>query len=108
MESEILSKMHRKIVESFLDVLILLELKDDSLSSYDVISSIRKRFNVLLNSATVYTCLDDLEREGLITREGAQRRKVYMLTEKGNKTVKILLKRKKKILGLVMNLFIRK
>jgi DNA-binding PadR family transcriptional regulator len=100
--------MHRRIVKNFLDLLILMELGETSLSGYDVISFIHKRFGVLLSSGTVYSCLYFLEREGLITSEWARRKRVYKLTEKGKRTVKTLLKMKDKILGLVVNLFIGK
>lgn len=108
LEPEILRKMHKRIVRNFLDVSILLELKDSSLSGYDVISFVHKRFGVLLSSGTVYSCLYHLEREGLINGEWAQRKRVYKLTEKGNQRVKTLLKMQNKILALVANLFIDK
>jgi DNA-binding PadR family transcriptional regulator len=85
-----------------------MELGETSLSGYDVISFIHKRFGVLLSSGTVYSCLYFLEREGLIRSEWARRKRVYKLTEKGKQTVRTLLKMKDKILGLVVNLFIGK
>jgi DNA-binding PadR family transcriptional regulator len=106
LESEILRKMHRRIVRNFLDVLILLELSEGPLSGYDVISLVHKRFGVLVSSGSVYSCLYYLERVGLVKGEWVQRRRVYKLTEKGNRTVKTLLKMKDKILGLVVNLFL--
>lgn len=108
MESEILSKMNRKVVKHFLDVLVLLELRTRSLSGYDVISFLHKRFDVLVSSGTVYSCLYYLEREGLITGEWVQRKRVYTLTDKGKKTANALLRMKDKILGLVLNIFIAK
>jgi DNA-binding PadR family transcriptional regulator len=108
LESEILRKMHRRIVKNFLYVLILLELMDNQLSGYDVISFIHKHFNVLLSSGAVYSCLYFMEREGLIRSERVRRKRVYKLTEKGKQTVRTLLKMKDKILGLVVNLFIGK
>jgi DNA-binding PadR family transcriptional regulator len=108
LESDILKKMHRRILKNFLDLLILIELEETSLSGYDVISFIHRRFDVLLSSGTVYSCLYFLEREGLIKSEWIRRKRVYELTEKGKQTVKTLLKMKDKILGLVVNLFIGK
>lgn len=108
LESDILRKMHRRIVKNFLDVSVLLELRTSSLSGYDVISLIHKRFNVLVSSGTVYSCLYHLEREGLIDGEWIQRKRVYTLTEKGKKTANALLHMKDKILGLILNLFITK
>jgi len=106
MESEILMEMHRRVVTNFLDVLILLKLRNASLSGYDIISYVHKRFDMLISSGTVYSCLYHLERDGLIKGELVQRKRVYMLTEKGRETVKTILGMKDKILGLVVNIFI--
>ena len=104
MESEILMKMHRRVVTNFLDVLILLKLRNAPLSGYDIISYIHKRFDMLISSGTVYSCLYHLERDGLIKGELVQRKRVYMLTEKGSETAKTLLSMRDKILGLVLNI----
>jgi DNA-binding PadR family transcriptional regulator len=105
-DDEVLRKMHRRVVKCFLDVLVLLELRDNPLSGYDVISFVHKRFNVLLSSGTAYSCLYYLEREGLIRSEWARRKRVYKLTEKGQQRAKALLRMKNKILGLMVNLFL--
>ena len=78
------------------------------MSGYDVISYVHKRFDVLVSSGTVYSCLYNLEREGLIRGELIQRKRVYTLTEKGKKTADTLLHMKDKILGLILNIFIAK
>lgn len=106
MESEILMKMHRRVVTDFLDMLILLKLRNGSLSGYGIISYIHKRFDILISSGTVYSCLYHLERDELIEEERTQRKRMYVLTEKGRETVKTLLSMRDKILGLVVNLFI--
>jgi len=104
MESEILMKMNRRVVTNFLDVLILLKLRNGSFSGYDIISYIHKRFDMLISSGTVYSCLYHLERDGLIKGELVQRKRVYTLTEKGSETAKTLLSMRDKILGLVLNI----
>ena len=105
-ESEILNKMQRRIVQNFLDVVILLELRKRPLSGYDVISFIHNKFGLLLSSGTVYSYLYSLERDGLIKGEYSQRRRVYTLTERGEETAKAYLNAKGKILGLLLNLFV--
>jgi len=104
MESEILMKMNRRIVRIFLDVLILLKLRNAPLSGYDIISYIHKRFDMLISSGTVYSRLYHLERDGLIKGELVQRKRVYTLAEKGRETVKTILGMKDKISGLVLNI----
>ncbi|MDI6905200.1 MAG: PadR family transcriptional regulator [Candidatus Bathyarchaeia archaeon] len=106
MESETLMKLYRRIVVDFLDVLILLKLRNVSLSGYDIISYVHKRFNMLISSGTVYSCLYRLERDELIKGERGQRKRVYTLTQKGKKTIETLLNMKNKILGLIVDLFI--
>jgi DNA-binding PadR family transcriptional regulator len=104
LESEILMKMNKRVVTIFLDVLILLKLRNAPLSGYDIISYIHKRFDMLISSGTVYLCLYHLERDGLIKGELVQRKRVYTLAEKGSETAKTLLSMRDKILGLVLNI----
>jgi len=106
MESEILTKMNRRLATDFLDVLILLKLENVSLSGYDIISYVQKRFNMPVSSGMVYSCLYHLERDELIKGESSQKKKVYTLTGKGKEKVKTLLSMRNKILGLVVDLFI--
>lgn len=105
MESESLMKTHRRFVMNFLDVLILLKLRNASLSGYDIISSIHKRFNMLISSGTVYSLLYRLERDGLIKGQSHSRKRMYTLTDKGRKTVNVLLGMRDKILRLVLDIF---
>lgn len=109
MKSEVLMKMHKKIVTNFLDTLILLKLRNSSLGGPDIISYIHKRFHVAISAGTVYSHLYDLEREGLIkgNRENEQRKRIYTLTEKGTKTANTLSGMKDEILGAVSNIFVR-
>jgi DNA-binding PadR family transcriptional regulator len=104
LESEILVKMNRRVVTIFLDTLILLKLRNAPLSGFDIVSYIHKRFAVPISTGTVYTCLYHLEREGLIKGDLTQRKKTYVLSEKGSETVKTLLSMRDKILGLVLNI----
>jgi len=105
-ESEILMKMHRRVVSNFLDFSILLKLRNGSLSDQDAISYIHKRFNVVISPGTIYSCLHHLENEELIQAKWDRKKKVYSLTERGEGTVKTLLSMRDKILGLVLNIFI--
>lgn len=106
MEAEVSMKLHRRLVTDFLDMLILLKLREGSFSGYDIISYIHRRFNMLISSGLVYSCLYHLERDELIKGEFVQRKRVYTLTQNGEKTVKTLSNMRDKILGLVLDIFI--
>ncbi len=105
MEREVLEKMHRRIVKSFMDVLVLAELKNGhSLSGYDIIGYIHDRFGILVSSGTVYSLLYSMERDGLIEGKWAKRKRVYTLTDKGNKKIEAILNANDKIKGLLTSL----
>ena len=98
MESKILKQMQRNMIKNFLDTIILAELRNSStLSGYDVIDLIHKKFGILLSSGTVYSVLYSMERKGLIKSTLAQRKRVCALTDKGRETINAISKSKEEI-----------
>lgn len=106
MESEVLNKIHQRIVKDFLDMLILMELRKRSMSGYDAIAFIHNKFRTLTSSGMVYSHLYYLERNGLIKGKWVQRKRVYRLTKRGKETIKAFVNAKDKVLGLILNLFV--
>gem|GEM_PF-1168039 len=105
LESEIVEQIEGRLIKVFLDVMILVELaKGRPLGGYDVIELVNKKFGTLLSSGTVYSVLYSMEREGLIV-SGSERRKVYLLSDKGKETIKAISSAKQKIISLISNLF---
>ena len=74
------------------------------MSGYDVISFIHNKFHLLVSSGTVYSLLYSLERNGLIEGTWNERKRVYKLTEKGKKTIEIILNANDKIKNFVTSL----
>jgi len=106
LESEIAKQFKDRLIESFLDVLILVELaKGPPLEGNDVISMVNNKFGTLLSSGMVYSVLYSMEREGLIASGSEGKRKVYLLTDQGKQTTKAISSVKQKILSLMSNLF---
>lgn len=104
LEGKILKKMHERIIKNFMDIIIMTELRNGSLSGYDVISYIHNKFNLLVSSGTVYSLLYSLERNGLVEGTWDERKRVYKLTEKGEKTISTLLSANDKIKGFMANI----
>jgi len=104
LEGKILKKMHERIIKNFMDIIIMTELRNGSLSGYDVISYIHNKFNLLVSSGTVYSLLYSLERNGLVEGTWDERKRVYKLTEKGEKTISTLLRANDKIKGFMANI----
>jgi DNA-binding PadR family transcriptional regulator len=96
-EAGILKKMHERIIKNFMDIIVLAELRNGALSGYDVISFIHNKFHLLVSSGTVYSLLYSMERNGLIEGKWNERKRVYKLTEKGEKTIKSILNANDKI-----------
>jgi DNA-binding PadR family transcriptional regulator len=104
MPSNIVENLRRRTIKNFMDMLVLAELQEKPLSGYDIITLIHKRFNVLVSSGTVYSLLYSLERKGLVTAEMDQRKRVYTLTDKGEKTLETVGRANREINGLVQSL----
>jgi len=107
LESEVLKKMHRRIVKSFMDLLILSELRNAPMSGYDIIAYIHNKFGILVSSGTVYSLLYSMERDGLIRGIWAKRKRVYELSEKGERNIEAILNANDKIKSLITNLLTR-
>ena len=96
---EILMKMYERMIKCFIDILVLSELRNgNALSGYDVITFIHNRFRLLVSSGIVYSLLYSMERDGLIEGSWDQRKRVYTLTTKGEKTIEVILNANEKIL----------
>jgi DNA-binding PadR family transcriptional regulator len=104
LEGKILKKMHERIIKNFMDIIIMTELRNESLSGYDFISYIHNKFNLLVSSGTVYSLLYSLERNGLIEGVWEERKRVYKLTQKGAKTINALLGASDKIKVFMTNI----
>ena len=104
LEGKILKKMHERIIKNFMDIIILAELRNGPLSGYDVISFIHNRFHLLVSSGTVYSLLYSLERNCLIEGTWNERKRVYKLTEKGEKTIDTILSANDKIKNFITGL----
>jgi len=104
LETAVLKRMHGRIIKNFMDVLILAELRKRSMSGYNVIEFIHNKFGLLVSSGTVYSLLYSLEREKLIEGKWNERKRVYVLTEKGEKTIKAILNANDQIEGFMASL----
>lgn len=104
LETKVLKKMHERIIKNFMDILVLVELRNKPMSGYDVIGFIHRKFSLLVSSGTVYSLLYSMERKGLIEARKNDRKRVYKLTEKGEETIETILDANDKIKSFLVNL----
>lgn len=90
LEIEVLKNMHERLLKNFMDVLIMARLTNNSVSGYDVIAYVHKKFSFLISSGTVYSLLYSMERDGLIKGKRINRKRTYTLTDKGEETIKVI------------------
>ena len=104
-ESEVIHAMNERITQSFLDVLILLELrKEGALDDHDIIARIQNKFQLAKKPEGVLSVLDLLEKNELIIRRYTEKSMIFALTDKGLQRVNAVLRLRDKILGLVLNM----
>ena len=68
-----------------MDILVLTKLQDRSLSGYDIMGYIHKKYGFLISPGTIYSLLYSLERKGYIESQSINRKRVYSLTKKEDK-----------------------
>ncbi len=100
-EARIVKKMHERIIKSFLDTIIMVELQNEAVSGYDIITYIHQKYGFLVRSGTVYSLLYSLERNHLVEGVWIERKRVYKLTEKGDQTIQTILNSHDKIKGFM-------
>ncbi len=108
MVSKIVENLRRRAIKTFMDMLILTELRNKRLSGYDIIGLVHRRFDVLVSSGTVYSLLYSLERNGLVIADMDNRKRVYTLTPKGEQTLETVARANGEIQGLLQNLISNK
>jgi DNA-binding PadR family transcriptional regulator len=96
-----------RVVKSFLDILILIEMKKhDNISGYDITSFVNERFGGILSPGTVYATIYAIERKGLIEGKIEGRKTVYSLTGKGNAVVTSMMENFHKEMGQFVGKFL--
>ena len=104
----IFHQLRKRTIKNFLDLLILLNLQNTPMSGYDVITMIFENFGFLPSSGAIYSTLYALEREGLVKGCWNGKKRLYTLTEKGEKAVKIASALSSNIENLILNIFKRR
>ena len=94
--------MEQRIVKDFLDVIVLSELKKTgTLSGYDFINTVQRKYRLLTSAGTVYALMYAMERQGLIKGSHEEGRRTYELTDKGLDTLDLIHQEKSETLNLI-------
>jgi DNA-binding PadR family transcriptional regulator len=97
--NKIVEKLRKQTIKSIMDIIMLAELKNGTMSGYDAIGYIHNKFGVLLSSGTIYSHLYALERDDLIRGTWNKTKRIYELTEKGEQTLENVSSENREILS---------
>jgi DNA-binding PadR family transcriptional regulator len=106
MENKVMKSMRKALVRSFLDIIVLNNIKDHGpLSGYDIIELVQTRFNFMVSPGSVYSLLYSLEREGLVISDLGGGKRMFNLTEKGKEYIGAILNSNEEILKFARCIF---
>ncbi|MCD6241282.1 helix-turn-helix transcriptional regulator [Candidatus Bathyarchaeota archaeon] len=97
--NDIEAEIERRLITSFMDLIILRILRSNKQGTggYDITRYLQLKHNILPSSGTVYSCLYAMERRGLIKGRENGRKRVYILTQRGERVIKALEAAKNKL-----------
>lgn len=107
-ENDVIMEMRERIVRVFLDLIVLMKLSEgcEPLGGYDFGKLVTDEFDVVLSPGSIYAVLYSMERDGLIQASSKLRKRVYVLSDKGEATVKAVSAERAKVLDLFGSLFV--
>jgi DNA-binding PadR family transcriptional regulator len=90
LEREVVNKMYERFLREFMDILIMVKMRQGETSGYDLLNYFHEQFDLLVSPGTVYSVLYSMERDGLIKARGVDRKRIYTLAPKGEATIKAI------------------
>jgi DNA-binding PadR family transcriptional regulator len=90
LEKEVVNTVYERFLKEFMDILIMVKMRQGETSGYDLLTYFHERFDLLVSPGTVYSVLYSMERKGLIRARGVDRKRIYTLTAKGEATIKAI------------------
>jgi DNA-binding PadR family transcriptional regulator len=103
-----LPPLRKKVLNALLEAAIMVSLKDDvPLSGYDLILQFNEKYGISLSPGTVYSTLNNMERDGLITSELLLRKRVYKLTDEGRMALDETLEDAEKLHDFIHSLLVK-
>lgn len=90
LERTVVNAVYERFLKEFMDILIMVKMKQGEASGYDILTYFHEKFDFLVSPGTVYSVLYSMERNGLIKARGVDRKRIYALTSKGEATIKAI------------------
>ena len=88
--NQTVNSIYERFLKEFMDVLIMVKMREGETSGYDVINYFHQKFDFLVSPGTVYSVLYSMERDGLVKARSIDRKRIYTLTPKGEMTIRTI------------------
>ena len=85
-----MNTIYERFLKEFMDILIMVRMREGETSGYDIITYFHRKFDFLVSPGTVYSVLYSMERNGLIKAREVDRKRIYTLTSEGEATIKAI------------------
>ena len=77
------AKFTERLVDAFLDAIILARYQNCPFSGYDALLFIQEQFGLHVSPGTVYSTIYNMERQKLVELISENKKRIYQVTEKG-------------------------
>lgn len=90
MEKEFADTVYERFLKEFIDILMMVKIREAEATGYDLLVYFHKKFDLLVSPGTVYSVLYSMERNGFVKARMEDKRRIYSLTPKGKTTIKAI------------------
>jgi DNA-binding PadR family transcriptional regulator len=105
-EISFVQDIENRIVKFFLDLVVLVALKNQNgLTGYDIMIGAKKRFDTLVSPGAIYPILYSLERKGLVKGVSDGKKTSYVLSDKGEEYLNVFKGSRKELTEFMMEFF---
>ncbi len=89
--TQIKSQFIKRMVNEFIDIIIMIHFQNTPFSGYDVLLYAKKHLEISLSPGNVYSAIYAMEQNGLIKVDSkTDKRTTFKVTEKGKTAVEVL------------------
>jgi DNA-binding PadR family transcriptional regulator len=100
-----LIRLKKHTITTFIDQIILVKLRNNPMSGYDLSNYIKEKFGISISPGTIYNHLYKFEREEIVCTVQSDTKRIYKLTKIGTHYLDILCDLCKKTVDILQQEF---
>ena len=108
MEEVFLPSLKKQVLKALMETAIMAQMRTEPLSGYDLMLLFSEQFGINISPGTIYTTLNNMERDRLIKSKIISRKRIYELTDEGSNALDEILEEMEGLHKFIKNLMIHK